>query len=88
MKSPDILSRRARSRNPRQEFHRTTLPFNLSGLSAAILDLSTLTDDTPAALTIVARDVAAGARVWAKVGQASSVAGVGGLLTVRYVELP
>ncbi len=51
-------------------------------------DLSTLTDDTPAALTTVARDVAAGARVWAKVGQATSMAGVGGLLTVRYVELP
>ena len=37
MKSPDILSRRARSRIPRQKFHRTNPPGHLSQPSAAIL---------------------------------------------------
>jgi len=40
VKSPDILSRRARSRNPRQELHRTIQPFILSEPSAAILGKS------------------------------------------------
>ncbi len=51
-------------------------------------DLTTLTNDQPTSLTLVTRDVAVGFRIWAKVGQASSTAGVGGMLTVRYIELP
>lgn len=51
-------------------------------------DLSTLTANTPASLTINFANVAKGLRVWAKVGQASSTAGVGGLLSLRYIELP
>lgn len=52
--------------------------FNLTGLTA----------NTPAALTLNFIDVAAGQRVWARVGQASSTAGVGGVLSIRYIELP
>lgn len=52
--------------------------FNLASLSA----------NTPASLTINFANVAKGLRVWAKVGQASSTAGVGGLLSIRYIELP
>jgi hypothetical protein len=51
-------------------------------------DLSALTDHTPQSLTLAGKDVAKGQRIWAKVGQASSAAGVGGLLSLRYVELP
>jgi hypothetical protein len=51
-------------------------------------DLSTLTAHTPTSLTPVIPGVAKGLRIWAKVGQASSTAGVGGLLSVRYYELP
>ncbi len=51
-------------------------------------DLSSLTDHTPQSLTLAGKDVAKGQRIWAKVGQASSAAGVGGLLSLRYVELP
>ena len=50
--------------------------------------LSGLTNNTKANLTIVNGSVAAGARIWARVGQATSAAGVGGLLTLRYIELP
>lgn len=50
--------------------------------------LSSLTAHVPANLTIAARDVAKNLRIWAKVGQASSTAGVGGVLTVRFFELP
>ncbi|MBN2560659.1 MAG: hypothetical protein JXQ75_06990 [Phycisphaerae bacterium] len=51
-------------------------------------DLSGLTANTPTSLTIVSNQLAKGSRLWAKVGQASSTAGVGGLLSIRYVELP
>lgn len=51
-------------------------------------DLSTLTAHTPQYLTLWSRDVAKTQRIWAKVGQASSTAGEGGLLTMRYIELP
>jgi len=47
-----------------------------------------LTNHTPATPTMLVFTVAKGARVWARVGQATSTAGVGGLLTVRYVEVP
>jgi len=47
-----------------------------------------LTNHVPASPTMLAFAVAKGARVWAKVGQATSTAGVGGLLSVRYVEVP
>ena len=50
-------------------------------------NLASLTANTPSNLTLAARDVAKNLRIWAKVGQASSSAGVGGLLTVRYFEL-
>ncbi len=50
--------------------------------------LSGLTNNAKSTLTIANGAVAAGARVWARVGQASSTAGVGGLLTLRYIELP
>lgn len=50
--------------------------------------LSTLTANTPTALGLAGADFAAGARIWAKVGQASSTAGTGGLLSIRYIELP
>ncbi len=51
-------------------------------------DLTSLTPNVPAAVTPSSRDVAKGLRIWAKVAQASSSAGVGGLLTIRYCELP
>ncbi len=51
-------------------------------------DLSSLSANTPASLTLVNSIVGDGLRVWAKVGQASSTAGVGGVLSVRYIELP
>jgi hypothetical protein len=50
--------------------------------------LATLTNNTPATLTLVGNIVAKGQRVWAKAGQASSTPGVGGVLSIRYVELP
>jgi hypothetical protein len=52
--------------------------FNLAGLTA----------HTPAILTLAGADVAKNVRIWAKVGQASSTAGVGGVLSLRYYELP
>ena len=51
-------------------------------------NLTTLTNNIPATLTLAAAAVAKGARVWARVGQASSTAGKGGLLSVRYIEAP
>jgi hypothetical protein len=51
-------------------------------------DLSTLAPQTPTTPTLGGRDVDKNMHVWAKVGQASSTAGVGGLLSLRYVELP
>jgi hypothetical protein len=53
----------------------------------AAFNLASLTANTPSNLTLAARDVAKNLRIWARVGQASSSAGVGGLLTVRYFEL-
>lgn len=51
-------------------------------------NLASLTPNTPTTLTLSTTDVAGGLRIWAKVGQATSAAGVGGLLSVRYIELP
>lgn len=51
-------------------------------------NLTTLTANTPALLSPNFTDVAAGQRIWAKVGQASTTAGVGGVLSIRYIELP
>lgn len=51
-------------------------------------NLATLAAHTPTELTPLSRDFNAGVRLWAKVGQATSTAGVGGVLTVRYIELP
>lgn len=50
--------------------------------------LTGLTNHVPSALTIVSGVVAANTRIWARVGQASSTAGVGGTLTLRYIEVP
>ncbi len=52
--------------------------FNLTGLTA----------HTPAVLPLAGNLVARGQRVWAKVGQAGGIVGIGGLLSMRYVELP
>jgi hypothetical protein len=52
--------------------------FNLAGLAP----------HTPTTLTLFGANVAAGQRIWAKVGQATSTAGVGGVLSIRYIELP
>jgi len=52
--------------------------FNLAGLA----------EHTPTPLSLLSRDVAQGERLWARVGQASSAPGVGGLLSIRYIELP
>jgi len=51
-------------------------------------NLASLTNNTKSSLTLAGSAVAAGARVWARVGAATSTAGVGGLLTLRYVEMP
>ncbi len=51
-------------------------------------DLTSLTAHVPSALTLNFSDVAKNERIWAKVGQAASTAGVGGVLTLRYIELP
>ncbi len=51
-------------------------------------NLATLAANTPTTMSLVNRDIAAGVRLWAKVGQASSTAGDCGILTVRYSELP
>lgn len=52
--------------------------FNLTGLTA----------HTPTVLPLAGALVSRGQRVWAKVGQAGGIIGIGGLLSVRYVELP
>jgi hypothetical protein len=54
----------------------------------AAFNLATLTAHVPANLTLAGRDVAKNLRIWARVGQATTTAGVGGLLTVRFFELP
>ncbi len=51
-------------------------------------DLSTLSANTPSTMALASTIFGDGLRVWAKVGQASSTAGVGGVLSVRYIELP
>ncbi len=51
-------------------------------------NLTTLSPNTPTLLSLNFTDVAAGQRIWAKVGQASTTAGVGGVLSMRYIELP
>jgi hypothetical protein len=51
-------------------------------------NLATLTAHVPANLTLFGRDVAKNLRVWARVGIATTTAGVGGVLTLRYFELP
>ncbi|MBX3395960.1 MAG: hypothetical protein KF841_11400 [Phycisphaerae bacterium] len=50
--------------------------------------LSTLTANTPVTLTLADRSFEAGVPLHARVGQASSTAGQGGMLSIRYVELP
>lgn len=54
----------------------------------AAFDLTTVTNGQPSTVPLVARDVATATRVWARVSAATAAAGVGGMLTVRYVELP
>jgi len=51
-------------------------------------NLATLTSNTPTVLLPVFRDVPKGQVIWAKVGQASTTPGDGGLLSLRYLELP
>jgi hypothetical protein len=51
-------------------------------------NLATLTANVAANLTLAGRDVAKNTRIWAKVGVATTTAGVGGVLTLRFFELP
>ncbi len=51
-------------------------------------DLANLTTNVPTLLVPVFRDIAKGQVVWAKIGQASTAAGDGGVLSLRYVEVP
>ena len=51
-------------------------------------DLANLTTNVPTLLVPVFRDIAKGQVVWAKIGQASTTAGDGGVLSLRYVEVP
>ncbi len=51
-------------------------------------DLSSLTPNEPATPTLVGLVVPGGTTLLAKVGQATVTAGTGGLLSMRYVELP
>ncbi|HWL94462.1 MAG TPA: hypothetical protein VNT79_13115 [Phycisphaerae bacterium] len=51
-------------------------------------NLTTLSVNTPALLPLASRSFAAAAPIYAKVGQATSTAGLGGMLALRYVELP
>lgn len=51
-------------------------------------NLASLTNHQRAVLTLAGNLVGKDQRLWARVGQASSTAGVGGLLTLRYIELP
>ncbi len=50
--------------------------------------LNTLSANTPALLPLVSRTFAAGAPIYAKVGQATTTAGQNGMVSIRYVELP
>ncbi|MCB9853522.1 MAG: hypothetical protein H6819_10535 [Phycisphaerales bacterium] len=51
-------------------------------------NLATLSANAIQAMTLAGRDVTAGVSLLARVGQASSNAGAGGIVTIRYVELP
>ncbi len=51
-------------------------------------NLTTLTNHTRSVLTLAGTAVAKDQRIWAKVSAATSSAGVGGLLVLRYIELP
>ncbi|MFO0972766.1 MAG: hypothetical protein U1A27_04905 [Phycisphaerae bacterium] len=51
-------------------------------------NLTTLTNHARTVLTLAGSAVAKDTRIWAKVSAATSSAGVGGLLTLRYIELP
>jgi len=51
-------------------------------------DLTTLTNGVAASVSLAGSSVAAGTRIWAKVGQATAQAGVAGGLTLEYVPLP
>jgi len=51
-------------------------------------NLATLSANTAALLPLAGRNVPAGISLLAKIGQASSSAGAGGTLTLRYIELP
>ena len=51
-------------------------------------NVSSLTANTPRQLTLAGNVVQKNQRVWAKVGPGASVAGVCGILSIRYVELP
>ncbi|MCA9254923.1 MAG: hypothetical protein KDA33_04770 [Phycisphaerales bacterium] len=51
-------------------------------------NLATLAANGVQSLTLAARDVPAGVSLLARVGQASASAGVGGVVSIRYIELP
>lgn len=51
-------------------------------------NLTTLTNHVRTVLTLAGTSVAKDLRIWAKVSAATASAGVGGLLTLRYLELP
>lgn len=51
-------------------------------------NLATLTNNVRATLPLAGASVAKDLRMWARVGQAGSTAGIGGLLMLRYIELP
>lgn len=51
-------------------------------------NLATLSSNVPTLLPPVFRDIAKGQVVWAKVGQAGTTAGDGGVLSLRYIEVP
>lgn len=50
--------------------------------------LNTLVANTPVVLPLVTRTFAASQPIYAKVGQATTTAGQGGMLSIRYVEMP
>lgn len=51
-------------------------------------NLANLASNVPTFILPVFRDIAKGQVVWAKIGQASTTAGDGGVLSLRYVEVP
>lgn len=51
-------------------------------------NLSSLSPVSPTPLILFNRSVAKDQKIWAKVGQATSTPGEGGMLTMRYFELP